>query len=321
LTGTNKDCQQREGTLVVTGASGLLGASVLLTARSFGREAVGITNRHLLLIPGTRVLSVDLTDASKTRDVISSLKPSSIIHCAALTDVDWCEDHQSEAEQVNSRASGVLAEIACRLSARFLYISTDSVFDGKRGSYSETDEPAPLNFYARSKLMGEQEVCRLNSSALIARVNIYGWNVQNKPSLAEWVLLQLAQGKDVPGFTDVFFNPILVNELAELLLTMVDCDLTGIYHAVGSERISKYEFARRVATTFGFDGAQVKPATLTRARLRAPRPLDVSLSTAKLQEALGRTIPDVGSGLQRFRALRESGYPKEIKSYLTGVGR
>ena len=129
------------------------------------------------------------------------------MHCAAATNVDWCEDNPKQAEAINVQATADLAEIAAALNARFVYISTDSVFDGKRGDYAETDEPAPLNVYARSKLAGEQETLRLNAAAIVVRVSIYGWNAQKKESLAEWVLRRLEEGSDVPGFTDVFFTP------------------------------------------------------------------------------------------------------------------
>jgi dTDP-4-dehydrorhamnose reductase len=191
--------------LVVTGASGLLGANLLLTASRLGYEGAGITHRHMLRIPGVTVLSANLADEAVARKLISELKPTSIIHCAAATNVDWCEDHPQEAERINVDASRWLAEIACQLQAHFVYISTDSVFDGERGDYREEDEPAPVNVYAQTKLLGERAVLGINPAALVARVNIYGWNVQNKLSLAEWILAQLRAGEVVPGFTDVFF--------------------------------------------------------------------------------------------------------------------
>ena len=147
-------------------------------------------------------------------------------------------------------------------------------------------------------------------------VNIYGWNAQNKQSLAEWVLGLLDQGSDVPGFTDVFFTPILVNDLAPILLTMLQQKFSGLYHVAGSERISKFEFARRVAAAFGSDPARVKPCRIKDRRLRAARPLDVSLDTKKITAVLGCPMPDVDSGLSKFRELRDRKYPQQLKKYL-----
>jgi dTDP-4-dehydrorhamnose reductase len=302
--------------IVVTGASGLLGVSVVTVARDLGREVVGIAHRNLLRVPETRIFGVDLTDRKAVGALFAPLQPKSIIHCAAATNVDWCEDHPEVAEQVNVQASSFLAEIAQELNARFVYISTDSVFDGKRGNYSETDQPAPLSVYAKSKWRGEQEVLRRHSSPLIVRVNIYGWNTQPKHSLAEWVLDEIGAGKRVRGFADVYFCPLLANHLAEVLLTMLDRGLSGIYHVVSSERISKYDFAKRVAMTFNLGMDCVMPMSILAAKLRAPRPIDPSLNTAKIRAALGRPMPDVDTGLRRFRDLHESGYHNQLKSFL-----
>jgi dTDP-4-dehydrorhamnose reductase len=306
--------------LVVTGASGLLGASVLRSAVELGWETVGLCHRHVIRDPTMQVARIELTDDSATRKLLFDLRPDAIVHCAAATNVDWCEDNPKQAEAINAQASAVLAEAAAALNARFVYVSTDSVFDGRRGDYIETDEPAPLNVYARSKLAGERETLRCNPSGMVVRVSIYGWNAQNKDSLAEWVLRQLEEGRDVPGFTDVFFTPILVNDLIPILFAMLQQELTGLYHVAGSERISKFEFAQRVGTVFGFDPARVKPCQVKDMSLRAARPLDVSLNTAKIKVALGRSMPDVNSGLCAFRELRGRQYPQQLKSYL-GEGR
>jgi len=304
--------------LVVTGASGLLGASVLRSAVELGWETVGLCHQHVIRDPAIRVATVDLTDDSATRKLLFDLRPDAIVHCAAATNVDWCEDNPQQAEAINVQASAVLAETAATLNAGFVYVSTDAVFDGKKGNYAETDEPAPLNVYASSKLAGERETLRRNPSAMLVRVNIYGWNAQNKESLAEWALRRLEEGRDVPGFTDVFFTPILVNDLVPVLFAMLQQELTGLYHVVGSERISKFEFARRVAAAFGFDPARVTPCQVRDMNLRAARPLDVSLNAEKIRIALRRSMPDVDSGLSEFRELRSRQYPQQLKSYLGG---
>ena len=307
--------------IVVTGASGLLGASVLCRAREQGREIAGFCHRHILKIPGVSMFSPDLVDVTATRRLLASLRPTGIVHCAALTDVDWCEDHPEEAEGLNAKASGELAEIAAELDARFVYVSTDAVFDGNAGNYSEDDQPSPVNAYARSKLGGERQVSERNPQAVVARVNIYGWNAQDKLSLAEWVLNRLAGALSVPGFTDVYFTPMLATDLADVLLAIVDQGLTGIHHVGGSERISKYDFARLVAEAFGFEPDRVVPAGLSDAGLRARRPRDTSLNTAKISSALGRALPDAKSGICRFRVQRENGYAQSLKNYLTGDGQ
>lgn len=305
--------------ILVTGASGLLGATLVSLAQEQGREVVGLYYRHPVHIAGVKLLPADLADQAETFRIFRDLKPSSVVHCAAATDVDWCEEHPDEAHRVNVTVPAAIARISSRTGVRLLYISTDSVFDGERGNYDEADTPAPVNEYAKTKLQGEREVLRQHPTASIARVNLYGWNAQKKNSLAEWVLRQLTLGKVVPGFSDVFFCPLLANDLADVMLALLDQDLGGLYHVVGSEAVSKYEFARRVASTFGFDPGQVMPARTADARLKARRPRDTSLNTKKISAVLGRPMPDIEAGLRNFARLRESGYADRIKSYVTGT--
>jgi dTDP-4-dehydrorhamnose reductase len=302
--------------LVVTGASGLLGATLLRSAVEQGMETIGLCHEHLIRSPKFRTVRIDLTDKLATRKLLSDLRPSSIVHCAAATNVDWCEDNPKQAEAINARASGYLAESAAELNSRLFYISTDAVFDGKKGDYVETDEVSPLNVYARSKLAGERETLRRNPGSAIVRVNIYGWNAQNKHSLAEWVLKSLEEGKSISGFTDVLFTPILVNDLVSVLLELLRRDLTGVYHVAGSEKISKFDFARRVADTFGFDPGLISPCQVKDLKLKAVRPLDISLDTGKIVAEMNRPMPNIEEGLVAFRKLREQHFPELLKSYL-----
>lgn len=296
----------------MTGASGLLGASLVAMAQEEGYAVTGVYYRHCVWVDGVRALAADLTHEAEIRRIFEKVRPSIVVHCAAATDVDWCEVHPEAAYKINVTVPSSIAEITSRSGARLLYISTDSVFDGESGDYSETDHAAPVNVYATTKLQAEDEVLGQDPTAAIARVNLYGWkprwNLQRKDSLAEWIVKQLTAGKTVPGFSDVRFCPVLVNDLAEILLALSERNLSGIFHVVGSESVSKYEFARRVASAFGFDPNQVLATSMFDAKLKAKRPRDTSLNTAKICAALERSMPNVDAGLRRFAQLRQNDY-------------
>lgn len=299
--------------ILVTGASGLLGANFVWEAK--GRyDLVAVYSRHPVRIPGTIDVKSDLTRSTEVFDLVGVYRPAWIVHCAALTHVDYCEENPVEAHKVNVEMTGYLVAAAREIGARVLYISTDSVFDGSRGRYSEEEPPCPVNVYARTKLEGERIVLQYMERGLIVRTNIYGWNMQNKDSLAEWILGRLESGQPVPGFQDVFFTPILVNDLAEILFEMMENQLSGVYHVAGGERCSKFNFAQRLAETFGLDAALVVPASVQTAGLRAPRPRDTSLLTEKVTRALGKRMPDVRQGLARFKSLRENGFVAKLKA-------
>ena len=209
--------------------------------------------------------------------------------------------------------SSALATVAAHFGSQFVYISSDSVFDGTRGGYAEEDDVAPVNAYARSKLEGEIAVRSASPDSLVVRTNIYGWNMQPKASLAEWILSRLEAGSEVPGFQDVVFCPILVNDLGEVILEMLGRRLTGLFHVAGSEACSKYEFALRLAGMFGLDRGLVRPTSVEHSALRAPRPKNTSLCTARVGRALDRPMPSLDAGLERFKALRDSGFVAHLK--------
>ena len=158
--------------ILVTGASGLLGANFVSVARKHDRHLVALTHRHSLPDSEVQSVTVDLTDQQEVKKLIHDLRPTWIVHCAALTNVDLCEEQPETATLVNTTASRNLAREASMVDAGFVYISTDSVFDGEKGQYSEDDHPNPLNVYGRSKLAGEMAVIEELEESLVIRTNI-----------------------------------------------------------------------------------------------------------------------------------------------------
>ena len=294
--------------LAVTGASGMLGRSVALEARRRGYEVVGFFHSVVPSIPGVKTVRMDVRNAQNVDHALMSVHPDVIVHAAAEVRVDWCEDHPGEAERTNRDGSRNLAVVAAKCGSTFLYVSTDSVFPGDRGNYSEEDQPGPLNVYARTKLAGEDAVLDVLPGAVVARTNFYGVGGRHRRGLLGWVVNELNHRRTLPGFTDVVFSPAPVKAVAEALVDLLDPAYAGRIHVVGSESISKYQFARKVAAKLGHDMDLVRPARLADQDLRAPRPLDTSLNADKLNLTLGRTLPSVDEGLTAtFREFRARG--------------
>lgn len=300
--------------ILITGASGLLGANFVLVALHRAENVLATYYQHPIHFSGARCVRVDLTNHRDTDELVYSTMPTWIVHCAALTDVDWCEQHPDETWLVNHDVTRNLAIAARHVNSRFIFISTDSVFDGERGDYAEIDQPRPLNVYSRSKLAAEKAVQEHVEHRLIVRTNIYGWNVQDKFSIAEWMLGRLEDSQTLPAFQDVLFTPILVNDLSEIVLAMMKRKLAGLYHVAGSQACTKYEFAAALANVFGFDPTLIKAVSIAGSSLVAARPRKTSLQTVKACSALGRPMPDLRSGLTRFRALRDCGSVARLKA-------
>jgi dTDP-4-dehydrorhamnose reductase len=293
----------------------MLGSAFMRVAASRGWGVLGAGHQAAVTSSEAETARVDIRDAARVLELVREVRPSWIVHCAALTDVDWCEDHPDDALRVNADGVRNVATAAKAADAGIIYISTDSVFDGSRGGYLEDDRTRPINAYARSKLEGERALREVDPDRwIVARTTIYGWSPGNRKSIAEWFLSQLEASGSPAGFVDVVFTPILVQDLAHALIDLIGMGAGGVYHVAGSEACTKYEFGRQVALSFGFDPVAIRPVELATVALRARRPLNTSLSVAKVSRVLGRELPTVASGLAQFRKLRTDGEAALLKS-------
>jgi dTDP-4-dehydrorhamnose reductase len=300
--------------LLITGASGLLGINLAMEAMR-EHEVIGMDRGTLKSAP-FRVLRADLAHEGSIDVILDSTQPDWLINCAALASLEKCEEDPHQAKNLNTDLPEELALACAKRTIRFVHVSTDAVFDGtKEGSYTEEDQTSPPGIYSQTKLDGECAVQEVNPQAIIARVNFYGWSLGGRRSLAEFFVNNLSEGKNVNGFTDVIFCPMLVNVTARLLLEMLQKDLIGVYHLVGAQPMSKYQFGVEVARTFGLREDLISPRSVEASDLTARRSHNLWLSTHKLSTDLGHDIPSFSTGLAEFYTQFRQGYPQKIRSY------
>ena len=297
--------------VLVTGASGLLGLNLALEA-SKRHVVFGTVNRHALTTDAFEVIQTDLLLPGAVKQLLDQTRPDWVINCAALAVVDACEREPVLASESNTELPKKLAKYVARGGARLVHLSTDAVFDGTRGGYTEEDRPNPLSVYASTKLAGEQAVAEANPEAIIARVNLFGWSLSGARSLAEWFFNNLSSGKAVMGFTDVYFCPLLANHLAHILLQMLESGLKGLYHVVSSECASKYDFGVALAERFGFDPGLISPTSVEQSNLKATRSPNLTLKADKLIRDLGEVPPRISTSLEAFYRLYQQGYPQAL---------
>jgi len=298
--------------ILITGASGLLGLNLALeTTRR--HTVFGTSNAHALRTDAFTVIPTDLLAPGAVESLLERTHPDWVIHCAALANLEACEADPLLAQQLNTDLPRTLANTVARSGARLVHVSTDAVFDGMRGDYTEEDPPTPACVYSRTKLGGELAVAEADPTAIIARVVFFGWSLNGKRSLAEFFFNNLSQGKQVMGFTDVFFCPLLANDLAELFVRMLEKKLSGLYHVVSPESLSKYEFGMRLARHFNLNGSLIIPTSVTRSGLKATRSPNLTLRSDKLARALGGVIPSVSTGLDKLYTLYQQGYPQQLQ--------
>jgi len=300
--------------ILVTGASGLLGINFAQEIMS-SHEVVAVDRGKLVNAP-FKILKSDLLTPGVVDAALNFAQPDWLVNCAALADLDTCEDNLDLARRLNADLPAQLAKACKARGISFLHISTDAVFDGRAVAfYTEESTPNPLSVYARTKLEGEQAVLAENPDAIVARVNFYGWSLSGRRSLAEFFFNNLRGRKNMSGFTDVRFCPMLVNDTAQMLVKMLEKGLHGLYHVVGPQAMSKYQFGVEIARRFGFREGEIAPKSINTSSLIAKRANNLCLSINKLCTDLDEVPPEFSTGLDEFYAQFQQGYPQKIRSY------
>ena len=267
--------------MLLTGVSGLLGNNLAYYfARKF--DVIGLYNDHPVIIPGTQTERCNLLERDACRLIVERFRPSVVIHCASLASVEQCENDPEMSERLNVACTRHLVDAIQEMDAQLIYISTDSVYAGTQGGYCEEDAVLPPNVYGRTKWEGERPVLEI-PGGLVLRTNLFGWNIQDKKSLGEWILGELTAGKPINGFKDAVFSTIYTMELARVIDVALRERLSGLYNCGSSDSCSKFEFALRIADRFGLDRRLVRPISIDDFQFRARRGKNLSFSTKKIE--------------------------------------
>lgn len=286
---------------LVTGASGFLGAHIMQHLAARGCNALGLVHRNRLPVAG-RSATVDLTHTQTVLDLVRAERPRSIIHVGAITSPDHCETHPHEADAVNVTATGALAMAAFAANAHLTFISTDLVFDGFSGMYTESDPPSPLNHYARTKAQAEHYVRGASTDFAVVRPSfIYGEPLAGQhASFSHTLYLRLRNGEKTRVFHDQYRSPILAPALAAAIVEIADHRHAGVWHVAGPDRVSRADFARALATVAGLDPTPLEEISMDEVPLPAARPRDVSLDTSRARMHLHTVLPSITDGFHRL---------------------
>lgn len=265
--------------ILVTGANGLLGQHLIkLLIDSTGHDIIA-TGRGDSRIPfeTTDRYHYYLLDVTLGVDVAAFIafhQPDVIVHTAAITQVDECEADQVECYNANVTATRFLVSAASQSKARFIYISTDFVFDGLNGPYVETDTPGPINYYGSTKLAAEKSVMESGLDwSIIRTVLVYGnILVGNRNNMVSWVQNNLQEGKKIQVVSDQWRTPTYVDDLAKGILLAIEKNATGIYHISGPEMLTPYDMAMATAAYLGLDESLIEKVDASTFTQTAKRP-------------------------------------------------
>lgn len=296
----------RQKKWLITGASGLLGTTFCQKLGNENIEVIGQTREHDIKVNGVCGVVMDLTSIGNPAKLIQKFNPDVVIHCAALTNVDLCEAEPELAYAINAKVCGELAEICDQIGAKFVMISTDQLWKNANQFSNENTPSEPSNVYGASKVEGER-LTLLKNNTLVVRTNFFGIGPSWKPSNADHVLTTLRLGKTYTGFANVFVCPIEVGILVDTIVSCVEKNLLGIYNIAGRDRVSKFEFARQVAQCFSMSTDNITKSTAEAMNLTAQRPHEMSLSVARVENALGIRMPTLEQSLMAYKLQLEIG--------------
>lgn len=294
--------------VLITGANGLLGQALTDRLTSDPQYQLLATGRDdQTLHPSSPAYhTLDITDGDRVHELLTQFEPDVVVNCAAMTQVDGCEQQQEACRAVNTEAVRTMAAACQQLDIHLIQISTDFVFDGQSGPYKEDGAPNPVNFYGASKLEAEQAIQESggNNWAIARTVLVYGTGHSLKRSnIALWLIEQLQQEKPVHIVTDQWRTPTYVHDLAKGIEQMISDQATGIYHLSGPELVSIYTFAQELARCYEYDRSLIHPTTSEALNQPAKRPPHTGFIIQKARENLGFQPRSIESALQDLGAV------------------
>ena len=289
--------------LIITGVNGLLGQKLIEQAYH-KYQVLGI---DLQDAPFNKKIKfeyrqLDLTKRRSVKDLVADFQPHYIVNTAAMTDVDGCETQKELCWKINVEAVENLIYAVRNTGAKIIQLSSDYVFDGKNGPYSETSIPKPLGYYGKSKLAGENLLIAEGvDHAIVRTMVLYGYGIEVRPNFVTWLIEKLKRGESATIVSDQYGNPTLADDLAQAILKIIERNKWDLYHISGSELIDRYNFALKIAEVFKLDKSLITPITTPELNQPAPRPLKSGFILDKEKAALGIEMSNIEEGLKALK--------------------
>jgi len=283
--------------IFVTGSSGLIGRQLTMNLMSTDNEIFSSsnTNKSEFGIP----LTLDLTNFSKVNSKLDDIKPDVIVHLAALTNVDECEENHLLADKLNVEATKLLCKKAQQHGSFFIYMSTDYVFDGKIGMKKESDTTNPINYYGKTKFQAEKIVQSLDNFSIVRTSTPFGFHPR-KVTFLHFIINNLKQNNPISVVKDQYTSSIFVPNLSSMIIELIEKQLNGIFHLASSNQSSRYDIGKMVAKKMNLDENLIKPILMSDLPWKAPRPQYSTLDVSKVKSILETKPLSINDGLNSF---------------------
>ena len=284
--------------ILVTGANGMLGQRAIHFYKKNNDLAVlGTSIEKDSILSCIDYVSCDITVRDKIKKVVSDFCPDFIVNTAAFTNVDLSEKEKETAWKINVKGVEYLAEAARVIDAHIIHISSDYIFDGTNGPYSENDKPNPLGYYGRTKLASENALRISGTMHTILRTNVLYGIADSRPDFVRWVVKSVRDEKQINIVTDQINNPTFTDDLVQAINKIIEFRKQGIYHIGGREFLNRFEFCEIIAEIFSLNKNLIKPILTEHLKQQAKRPLKSGLLTLKSETELGYKAHTIGEAL------------------------
>ena len=280
----------------MTGSRGFLGTN----AGAYLRGRVNLVGQARVGAESAlyeRIVGLDLRNPDQMVDLIAEVRPDVVLNAAAISGHETSANDPEQAYAVNVVATREIAEACAEVGARMVHISTDALFAGAVGNYSETDEPEPFSYYGETKLAGEDAVRAALADHLIVRTNFFGWSETGRKSVLEFFVNSLRAGQNVRGYPDFIVTSIYIQALLDAIWQLGSLGAVGTLHVASSDALSKYDYGRLIAEQFGLDSELIARLGPDPGAHAASRSRDLSLNTSRVAGILGAPMQTQGEGI------------------------
>ena len=271
--------------VLILGSSGLLGRNLCLYLNK-NYEIFAHINRRFVYFDGVKKFDFNFFNKKKLKNFLIKYQPNIIINCTGITNVEECEKDKFKAYKINVGINDLFSSLSLKYNFKFISISSDHLYGNNNKKFSETDLTKPLNYYAYTKIKSENKILKNSKNSLILRTNFFGNGFHYRQSFSDQIIEKLNNGEKLFLFKDVFFNPVLISELAKIMKILIQKNISGILNISSDEKISKYKFGLMIEKTLNLNPKLIKPITFSSKKKLRNRPKNMTLDNSVLKKVL-----------------------------------
>jgi len=282
--------------ILVLGGSGLVGEHFITNSKS--NDFITTYKNNETNFSNISSVKINLPqDWSKLEELILKEKPDVVLNSIAYSNSDFCETNREETYTLHVKISEKITTLCSKINSKIVFLSTDYVFDGKKGNYTESDETNPINYYGHSKDLAEKITLKNKNNLVLRTAMVYG--LSSKVRFLRYVIENLRENKEINAYDDIFNSATLLGDLTNGIAKAIEFDANGIYHMVGSNCVSRFDFAKTVAKVFNLNENLVKPVSIVSAKLKAQRPVKPCLNNSKAVKTFNIKFSSINEGIKQ----------------------